>query len=158
MAAKFMPCYPTSVHMNFCHRTLQLATKETVDYKRRIRSLNNSIISCFLRQKIFQELWYSKNPKPGNKVRPTGTIGYETSRALADIQSLLVGGTGYHVKNSKHLISEVLIEEDEIFNSHDVVSLFTNMLIFESLNIIKGRLKERTLLSPTADDNISAKY
>ncbi len=98
--------------------------------------------------------------KPGNKVRPivdyTGTIGYQTSRALADILSPLVGGTEYHVKNSKHLsesLAEVLIEEDEIFNSHDVVSLFTNTPIDESLNIIKERLEsdktlnKRTLLN-----------
>ena len=36
-----------------------------------------------------------KIPKPGNKVRPivdyTGTIGYQTSKALADILSPLVG-------------------------------------------------------------------
>ncbi len=98
--------------------------------------------------------------KPGNKVRPivdyTGTIGYQTSRALADILSPLVGGTDYHVKDSKHLsesIAEVIIEKDDIFNSHDVVSLCTNAPIDESLNVIKARLeqdknlKERTLLS-----------
>jgi hypothetical protein len=107
----------------------------------------------------------SKIHKPGNKVRPivdcTGTIGYQTSRALADILSPLVGGTDSHVKNSKHLsesLAEVMIEEDEIFNSHDVVSLFTNTPIVESLNVIKERLqqdntlKERTLL--TVDDII----
>ena len=45
--------------------------------------------------------------KPGNKVRPivdyTGTIGYQTSGALADILSPLVGTTEHHVLNSKHL-------------------------------------------------------
>ena len=68
--------------------------------------------------------------KPGNKVRPivdyTGTIGYQTSRALADILSRLVGGTEHHMLNSKHLVdslAEVMIEEGEIFNSPDVVSL-----------------------------------
>ncbi|XP_072033416.1 uncharacterized protein [Amphiura filiformis] len=98
--------------------------------------------------------------KPGNKVRPivdyTGTIAYQTSRALADILSPLVGGTDHHVQNSKHLaegLAEVMIEEEEIFNSHDVVSLFTNTPIEQSLQVIKSRLendttlKERTLLS-----------
>ena len=98
--------------------------------------------------------------KPGNKVRPivdyTGTIGYQTSRALADILSPLVGGTEHHVLNSKHLadsLAEVMIEEGEIFNSHDVVSLFTNTPIAESLDVIRDRLerddtlKKRTLLS-----------
>ncbi|XP_072017874.1 uncharacterized protein [Amphiura filiformis] len=89
--------------------------------------------------------------KPGNKVRPivdyTGTIAYQTSRALADILSPLVGGTEHHVQNSKHLaegLAEVMIEEEEIFNSHDVVSLFTNTPIEQSLQviIIATRLKE----------------
>ena len=44
--------------------------------------------------------------KPGNKIRPiadfTGTIGHQTSRALADILSPLVGGTEHHGLNSKH--------------------------------------------------------
>ncbi|XP_072047007.1 uncharacterized protein [Amphiura filiformis] len=102
--------------------------------------------------------------KHGNKVRPivdyTGTIGYQTSRALADILSPLVGGTEHHVTNSKGLaesLAEVMIEEGEIFNSHDVVSLFTNSPIDESLNVIKARLQQdktlhkRTLL---AEDDI----
>ena len=68
--------------------------------------------------------------KPQVPLRPivdyTGSIGYSTSRALADILGPLVGNTIHHVKNSKDLakeMSEVLIEEDEIFNSHNVVSL-----------------------------------
>ena len=50
-------------------------------------------------------------------------------------------------------MAEVFIEEGEIFNSHDVVSLFTNTPINESLDVIKKRLqndkslKQRTLLS-----------
>ena len=98
--------------------------------------------------------------KPGNKVRPivdyTGTIGYQTSRALADILSPLVGTTEHHVLNSKDLsesLAEVIIQEGEIFNSHVVVSLFTNTPIDQSLDVIKVRLqndntlKDRTLLS-----------
>ena len=98
--------------------------------------------------------------KPGNKVRPivdyTGTIGYQTSRALADILSPMVGTSEHHVLNSKHLsesLAEVIIEEGEIFNSHDVVSLFTNTPIDQSLDVIRTRLqgdsslKDRTLLS-----------
>ena len=98
--------------------------------------------------------------KPGNKVRPivdyTGTIGYQTSRTLADILSPMVGTSEHHVLNSKHLsesLAEVIIEEGEIFNSHDVVSLFTNTPIDQSLDVIRTRLqgdsslKDRTLLS-----------
>ncbi len=58
-------------------------------------------------------------------------------------------------KNSKDLVTElatVMIEDGDIFNSHDVVSLFTNTPIQETLSIIKNRLiadtklKQRTLL------------
>ena len=56
--------------------------------------------------------------KVGNKVRPivdyTGSIGYNTSRALADILAPLVGETDYHVENSKHLaddLAQVYIED-----------------------------------------------
>ncbi|XP_072025294.1 uncharacterized protein [Amphiura filiformis] len=50
-------------------------------------------------------------------------------------------------------MAEVFIEEGEIFNSHDVVSLFTNTPIDKSLEVIKSRLeddktlKNRTLLT-----------
>ena len=57
--------------------------------------------------------------------------------------------------NSKHLaegLAEVMIEEGEIFNSHDVVSLFTNTPTVQLLNVIRSRLEKdsdlnkRTLL------------
>ena len=71
--------------------------------------------------------------KTGNPLRPivdyTGSIGYNISRALADLLAPLVGKTKYHVQNSKQLagqMKEVKLEEDDMFVSHDVVSLFTN--------------------------------
>ncbi|XP_072047107.1 uncharacterized protein [Amphiura filiformis] len=97
--------------------------------------------------------------KPNNPFRPivdyTGSIGYNTSRALADIINPIVGTTEHHVKNSYDLAEElsgVMIEENEQFISHDVVSLFTNVPIDECLDIIRERLekdpdlKKRTLL------------
>ena len=98
--------------------------------------------------------------KEGNPLRPivdyTRPIGYNSSRLLADVLGPLVGQSDYHVKNSKHLsdsLSTVMIEEDEVFASHDVVSLFTNTPIDKALSIIQDRLendktlKKRTKLS-----------
>jgi hypothetical protein len=91
--------------------------------------------------------------KPNTPLRPivdyTSTIGYCTSRWLADILGGLVGKTQHHVKNSKHLadeLTEVVIEEDEILNSHDVVSLFTNTPIDQVLDIVNNRLKNENVL------------
>ncbi|XP_072030152.1 uncharacterized protein, partial [Amphiura filiformis] len=73
------------------------------------------------------------------------SLGYETSKALADLLNPLIGNTEHHVKNSKELaedLSGVCIEDNEIFNSHDVVSLFTNTPIKEALDVIKKRLVE----------------
>ncbi|XP_053392037.1 uncharacterized protein LOC128554747 [Mercenaria mercenaria] len=74
----------------------------------------------------------------------TGSIGYDTSRALADILGPLVGTTQYHVKNSKDFskcMATVMINENEMFNSHDVVSLFTNTPIEKVLRVNEDRLK-----------------
>ncbi|KAI8496755.1 hypothetical protein Bbelb_254100 [Branchiostoma belcheri] len=79
----------------------------------------------------------------------TGSVGYNTSRALADLLAPLVGTTEHHIKNSKHLaeeITSILIEEDEMFVSHDVVSLFTNTPIPETLGIIRQKLLDDTEL------------
>ena len=70
----------------------------------------------------------TKIHKKDNPVRPivdyTDSMGYETSRALADLLNPLIGNTKHHVKNSKDLAEElsgVFIEENEIFNSHQRV-------------------------------------
>ena len=66
--------------------------------------------------------------KANNPPRPivdyTGSIGYNTSRVLADLLGPLVGTTEHHVKNSEELaeeLSSVTLEQEDIFNSHDVV-------------------------------------
>ena len=49
----------------------------------------------------------------------TGSVGYATSRSMADILDLLIGKTDHHVANSQQLaedLAEVYIEEGEMFN------------------------------------------
>ena len=95
--------------------------------------------------------------KANNLLRPivdyTGSIGYNTSRALADLLGPLVGSTEHHVKSSKELdeeLSSATLEQEGIFNCHDVVSLFTKTPLQETLTIIRERLdqdlKKRTNL------------
>ena len=95
--------------------------------------------------------------KANNSLRPivdyTGSIGYNASRALADLLEPLVGTTEHHVKNSKELAEEsssVTLEQEDIFNSHDVVSVFTKTPIQETLTIIRERLdKDQDLKKKT---------
>ena len=71
------------------------------------------------------------------------------SRWMADILGGLVGKTKHHVQNSKHLAEElqsVIIEEEDILNSHDVVSTFTNTPIDQVLEIVKTRLENEFFL------------
>jgi len=79
----------------------------------------------------------------------TGSIEYRTSRALADILAPLVGKSDHRLNNPKHLAKEmisVMVEEDEMFISHDVVSLFTNMPKHLVLQVIWERLEGDTEL------------
>jgi len=62
-----------------------------------------------------------------------------------------VGKSDHHLNNSKHLAKEmisVMVEEDEMFISHDV-SLFTNTPIHLALQVIRKRLEGDTELLHT---------
>jgi len=82
----------------------------------------------------------------------SGSIRYRTSRALADILAPLVGKSDHQLNNSKHHAKEmisVIVEEDEMFISHDVhivVSIFTNTPIYLALQVIDERLEGDTEL------------
>ena len=61
----------------------------------------------------------------------------------------LVGKTIHYFQNSKNLAEElekVVIDEADILNSHDVVSLFTNTPIDQVLDIVKDRLEKEQIL------------
>ncbi len=98
--------------------------------------------------------------KEGTPFRPivdyTGSMGYPTSRFLADIVGPLVGENDHNVNNSKELaeeLGELLVEEGYIFNSHDVIQLFTKTPIEDALEITRDRLKnDKTLKDRTKLD------
>ena len=101
--------------------------------------------------------------KPGAPLRPivdyTGSTGYNTSKALAEILAPMLGTTEHHIKNSRdlaELMKDFTIAEDEEFVSHDVVTIFTSMPIPEMLECIKNEFtKDVTLKDHTnldADD------
>ena len=86
--------------------------------------------------------------KEGTPVWPivdyTGSIAYNLSRSLADLLKPIVGTTEYFVKNTASFskdIKEVNMEQDKIMISHNVVSLFINVPIKETLIIIRKRLR-----------------
>ena len=100
--------------------------------------------------------------KTGTPLRPivdyTGSLSYNTSKALSELLTPLAGKTEHHLKNSKHLAEiakDVKLEEDEELISHDVVGLFPSIPIPEALRIIRGcldrdtTLPDRTRLTPS---------
>ncbi len=61
-------------------------------------------------------------------VGDTGFLVYNISKSLAALLNPRVVTTNFHIWNSKQLLEEfekVQLEEDGIFNSHDVICLFT---------------------------------
>jgi len=138
----------------------KLAKDPTAGYKRRLVSIltrlkeeekiSNELYSHLYStsEKIPQLYCLPKIHKKDFPFRPivdyTGSIGYNTSRFLADILSPLVGKSDHFVKNSQHLAEDLInlrLDADDILISHDVISLFTNIPIAKSLEVIKGRLE-----------------
>jgi hypothetical protein len=91
--------------------------------------------------------------KEGAPLRPivdyTGSMAYNTSKAIADLLKPLIGRTKYHVKNTVDFSKDIQtlhLEDDEIMNSHDVVSLFTNVPLKDAMDVIRKRLLADTTL------------
>ena len=69
---------------------------------------------------------------------------YNVSCLLMGLLKPLVGKTEYFVKNTASFskdLKSIKLDEDEIMNSHDVVSLFTNVSITLTLEVISQRLR-----------------
>ena len=82
--------------------------------------------------------------KPGVPIRPivsySGSPLYNLNKYIANILKTYVKHENNNAKNSttfSNYIRNVLIEDDEIMVSFDVTSLYTNIPIIDTLNIIK---------------------
>ena len=82
--------------------------------------------------------------KPGFPIRPivsySGSPLYNLNKYIANILKTYVKHENNNAKNSttfSNYIRNVLIEDDEIMVSFDVTSLYTNIPIIDTLNIIK---------------------
>ena len=92
--------------------------------------------------------------KPDTPLRPIvvscGSITYNIAKHVAWLLRPLVGKTDHHIKNSLDLVQKLSLfklEEDESLISFDVKSLFTNVPVEESVDIMKNRLEKDSTLS-----------
>jgi len=130
-------------------KTYQMLKKDpTPTYKRQLVGILNRLKQ---ESKITSQQYYDLHPTQENilyctpKIHKTGaplrpivdyieSIGYNTTKALADILTPMLGKTEHHVKNSRHLanfMKDFTIDDDDRFVSHDVVALFTNTPILK---------------------------
>ena len=82
--------------------------------------------------------------KPGVPIRPivsySGSLLYNLNKYIANILKAYVRDVNNNAENSttfSNYIRNVLIEDDEVMVSFDVTSLYMNMPIIDTLNIIK---------------------
>ncbi|XP_045535026.1 uncharacterized protein LOC123721196 [Papilio machaon] len=73
---------------------------------------------------------------------------YYLAKHVANVLQPLVGRTTSHVKNSRHVVNilkDTRVEADEIMVSFDVDSLFTNVPIKDSIDVIKVILNKNNI-------------
>ena len=150
-----------NIMLNDAHTYEKLQADPTSSYKRKlIEKLTKLNKDSKIKEDQYKYLYPTSEATPrlhntpkihkaNNPLRPivdyTGSIGYNTSKALADLLGPLVSITEHHVKNSKELAEELssfTLEQEDIFTSHDVVSVFTKTPMQETLTIIRERLEK----------------
>ena len=102
-----------------------------------------------------------KMHKPEIPLRPIVSCirsqSYHLSKFITSLIFPLEGKTSTHMKNSKHFLEAlqgVQVAEDELLVSFDISSLFTNVSINRSIQVIQRKLEQdntlanRTTLSP----------
>ena len=87
--------------------------------------------------------------KPDVPLRPIvsriRSLSYQLSKHIASIMTPLTGQAESYIQNSRHFVEmmkDVHLAEDEVLVSFDVVSLFTNVPIGATLQVIQERLTE----------------
>ena len=90
--------------------------------------------------------------KEGFPLRPivsnTGAPTYQLSKYLAGILSQLTGNSAHHVKNAFHfvrILESLRVQPEDLLVSFDVVSLFTNVPIVDSLEILSHHFEDDVL-------------
>ena len=71
-----------------------------------------------------------------------GSKRYSCSRSLADLLGPILGLSDHHVKDLVESHSTVMVEDNEVFASHVVESLFTNTPIDKAMSVIRDMLEK----------------
>jgi len=81
-------------------------------------------------------------------VRNIGTPTYHLSKYLAGLLSKFTGNSAHHVKNSLHfvqILESLRVQPEDLMVSFDVVSLFTNVPIVGSLELLSHHFEDDIL-------------
>jgi len=91
--------------------------------------------------------------KEGVPLRPIvsniGAPTYQLSKHLAEILGPLTGRSTQHVKNSSQFVQtldSIILQPEEILVSFDVISLFTNVPIVQSLDLLSKHFNKDILV------------
>lgn len=79
-------------------------------------------------------------------VSAIGSVTHAIARRIAAELQQFVGNTSYYIENSAHFIEKVKslrLHDNDILVSFDVITLFTNIPIETTVELIKNRLPGR---------------